>query len=404
MNISTISIYSFVHSLRREPEYSPPKPRSSGTFKLNQDYIGEIEQGWSRSNKWTKASPPPSDVDFLHSPIRSADVNGASYPADSLQNLISSASSHLSPLAAQNHRQPYATNLPAPVPFISPSSPAAAVQNLPDILPKLDPNLMRILGSVGSTDSITARAGLNEINDILESAEKQAALRDYEEIYIENVCLQLRNLGQIPFTESAAIYQPLLSSIYSFYASRNLGKNVGIEPLKKFMAIIIGLLVDQKVPHNEENEYTKVINGICLRVFERSNFTNIICALIRLLKETCSGAALPKFTDLLMKCIWRNMKSLPDKSNELDYDAVLLETHEFMVTLPSTYWRQRHTDTPYRTVKTLIHHLAQIKGNNILQHLSKIPPHSELYSYLLKVLKVSLLVILLELGRHTRNI
>lgn len=64
--------------------------------------------------------------------------------------------------------------------------------SLPDILPKLDPNLMRILRSVGSTDTITARAGLNELNDILESPEKQAALRDYEEIYIENVCLQLK--------------------------------------------------------------------------------------------------------------------------------------------------------------------------------------------------------------------
>lgn len=51
---------------------------------------------------------------------------------------------------------------------------------------------MRILRSVGSTDTITARAGLNELNDILESSEKQAALRDYEEIYIENVCLQLK--------------------------------------------------------------------------------------------------------------------------------------------------------------------------------------------------------------------
>lgn len=51
---------------------------------------------------------------------------------------------------------------------------------------------MRILRSVGSSDTITARAGLNELNDILESPEKQAALRDYEEIYIENVCVQLR--------------------------------------------------------------------------------------------------------------------------------------------------------------------------------------------------------------------
>lgn len=37
-----------------------------------------------------------------------------------------------------------------------------------------------------------ARAGLNELNDILESPEKQAALRDYEEIYVESICSQFR--------------------------------------------------------------------------------------------------------------------------------------------------------------------------------------------------------------------
>lgn len=63
---------------------------------------------------------------------------------------------------------------------------------MPDILPKLDPNLMRILRAIGNSDTITAQAGLVEVNEILESPEKQAVLRDYEEIYVENICLQLR--------------------------------------------------------------------------------------------------------------------------------------------------------------------------------------------------------------------
>lgn len=193
----------------------------------------------------------------------------------------------------------------------------------------------------------------------------------------------------MPVTESLAIYQPLLSSIYSFYTSRTLGKNVGIEPLKKLMALLIGLMADQKLPNTDDSQYTKVVNGICLKILDKSNFTNMNCALIRLLKETCSAGGLPKFTDLLMKCIWRNVKVMPEKSNELDYDAVLLEVHEFMAALPSSWWQQRHVDTPYRTVKTIIHNMAQIKGNGILQHLNKIPSHSELYSYLIKVLKVS---------------
>lgn len=202
----------------------------------------------------------------------------------------------------------------------------------------------------------------------------------------------------MPVTESLAIYQPLLSSIYSFYTSRTLGKNVGVEPLKKLMALLIGLMADQKLPNTDDSQYTKVVNGICLKILDKSNFTNMNCALIRLLKETCSAGGLPKFTDLLMKCIWRNVKVMPEKSNELDYDAVLLEVHEFMAALPSSWWQQRHVDTPYRTVKTIIHNMAQIKGNGILQHLNKIPSHSELYSYLIKVLKVSVIESQLLIG------
>jgi len=113
--------------------------------------------------------------------------------------------------------------------------------------------------------------------------------------------------------------------------------------------------------------------------------------LIRLLRETCPEAKLPKFTDLLMKCIWRNVKMLPERSNELNYDAVILEVHEFMLALPSTWWQNRPSDTPMRTIKTILHNMAKVKGNAILQHLNQIPTHSELHTYLIRILKVEIL-------------
>lgn len=110
--------------------------------------------------------------------------------------------------------------------------------------------------------------------------------------------------------------------------------------------------------------------------------------LVRLLRETCPAAGLPKFTDLLMKCIWRNIKLLPERTNELNYDAVMLEVHEFLLELPSSWWENRPSNTPLRTIKTIIYNMAKVKGNAILQHLNQIPAHSELHTYLLRVLKV----------------
>lgn len=41
----------------------------------------------------------------------------------------------------------------------------------------------------------------------------------------------------------------------------------------------------------------------------------------------------------------------------------------------------------YRTVRTIVHNMAKIKGNGILQHSNKIPQHSELHALLIRVLK-----------------
>ncbi|XP_058466116.1 protein mini spindles isoform X3 [Malaya genurostris] len=259
---------------------------------------------------------------------------------------------------------------------------------LADALPKLDPNLLRIIRGIGSADAYTAHAAINELSDILESQEKQAVLRDYEEIYIQSILQQFKYLQQKPLSDSLTMYQPLLHSIYSFFASKTLGKNLSVNTIKSIIAVLLGLMADNKLGGSTDDaQFTKVVNGICLKILDRTNFTNLNCALIRLLKESCQTSCLPKFTDLLMKCIWRNVKVIPDRLQDLEYDAVLLEVHEFMLALPSVWWQQRPSDTPLRTIKTIIHNMTKIKGNSILQHLNKIPSHSELNTYILRILK-----------------
>lgn len=64
--------------------------------------------------------------------------------------------------------------------------------SLADVLPKEDPNLIRIIRSIASPDSIQARAALNELNDILDCTEKQAALRNYEDMYVDSILAQFK--------------------------------------------------------------------------------------------------------------------------------------------------------------------------------------------------------------------
>ncbi|XP_049292206.1 protein mini spindles isoform X4 [Anopheles funestus] len=264
----------------------------------------------------------------------------------------------------------------------------AVPMNLTDALPKMDQNLVRIIRGIGNTDSYAAHAALNELTDIMQSPEKQAVLRGYEEMYIQHVLQQFKNIQQKPIAESMTIYQPLLHSIFMFFASKSLGKHLTIVSIKNIISVLLGLMADNRlVTGIDDAQFVKVVNGICLKILDRTNFTYMNCALIRLLKESCQTSCLPKFTDLQMKCIWRNVKVIPDRLAELDYEAVLLEVHEFMLALPSTWWQSRPSDMPLRTVKTIIHNMTKIKGNAILQHLNTIPTRSELHSYVLRILK-----------------
>lgn len=84
---------------------------------------------------------------------------------------------------------------------------------------------------------------------------------------------------------------------------------------------------------------------------------------------------------------------MPSWGDEIDYDSVLCEIHNFLKSFPSTWWKAKEVDTPLRTVKTILHSCAKIKGGSIMLHLGKISntSESEVESYILRILKVLLI-------------
>ncbi|XP_037707333.1 protein mini spindles isoform X5 [Drosophila subpulchrella] len=380
-----------LHQLQQQTQ----QQKSSGPFGLDSQVISEIEKDWVRVDQMESKPLLNVDISSLDEPIKVRPTRaGIHYPQEKFDRLISrqhymqqtlttspsstggmtsGISPYRSPMRMQNQQPPQQLENNVP--------------NLADVLPKHDPQLVKVIRGVSSTDTLKARAAINELAAIIEAPEKQAVLRDYEEIFIQNVLAQFKNLSQIPSAQSVVVYQPLLSILYTFFHANILGKTLSVACIKNLMSALLNLMADPKLAVGDDSQYNKVINGICLKVLDKVDFTNLNCALIRLLRETCPEAKLPKFTDLLMKCIWRNVKMLPERSNELNYDAVILEVHEFMLALPSTWWQNRPSDTPMRTIKTILHNMAKVKGNAILQHLNQIPTHSELHTYLIRILK-----------------
>lgn len=65
----------------------------------------------------------------------------------------------------------------------------------------------------------------------------------------------------------------------------------------------------------------------------------------------------------------------------------------FLQDYPSIWWKKRKSDTPLRTIKTILHSMTRVKGSTILSHLTRInnTNESELHSYLIRLITVSLL-------------
>lgn len=80
---------------------------------------------------------------------------------------------------------------------------------------------------------------------------------------------------------------------------------------------------------------------------------------------------------------------MPSWGDNLNYDNILYEVHVFLKDYPTTWWKTKSSDTPLRTIKTILHSVTKTKGAAIMLHLGKIPDtnESEVENYILRLLK-----------------
>ena len=69
--------------------------------------------------------------------------------------------------------------------------------------------------------------------------------------------------------------------------------------------------------------------------------------------------------DCFVQCLWRMVRMMPNIIETLKVDRVLLDLHQFLKAFPSHSWRDRPSDTPLRTIKTILHSMAKILGEKV---------------------------------------
>ncbi|NWU97847.1 CKAP5 protein, partial [Upupa epops] len=259
-----------------------------------------------------------------------------------------------------------------------------------------------VISQVASGDINTSIQALAQIDEVLRQEDKAEAMSGHIDQFLIATFMQLRLIynthmadEKLDKDEIVKLYSCIIGSMISLFQIESLAREASTGVLKDLMHGLITLMLDSRVEDLEEGEQViRSVNLLVVKVLEKSDQTNILSALLVLLQESLLATASqsPKFSELVMKCLWRMVRLLPETINSINLDRILLDIHIFMKVFPKEKLKQCKSEFPIRTLKTLLHTLCKLKGPKILDHFTMIDNknESELEAHLCRVMKHSM--------------
>ncbi|XP_063053472.1 cytoskeleton-associated protein 5 isoform X2 [Engraulis encrasicolus] len=257
-----------------------------------------------------------------------------------------------------------------------------------------------VISQVASGDINTSIQALAQIDEVLRQEDKAEAMSGHIDQFLIATLMQLRLIYNTHMADERLdkkdifkLYSCIIGNMLSLFSVESLAREASMGVLKDLMHGLITLMLDSRVEDIEDGQQLiRSVNLLVVRVLEKSDQTNILSALLVLLQDSLlTSAGSPMFSELVMKCLWRMIRFLPETINSINLDRILLDVHNFMKVFPKEKLKQLKSDVPHRTLKTLLHTLCKLKGGKILDHLSMIENRneSELEAHLRRVVKHS---------------
>ncbi|XP_035520994.1 cytoskeleton-associated protein 5 [Morone saxatilis] len=257
-----------------------------------------------------------------------------------------------------------------------------------------------VISQVASGDINTSIQALAQIDEVLRQEDKAEVMSGHIDQFLIATFMQLRLIysthmadDRLDKKDIIKLYSCIIGNMLSLFSMESLAREASMGVLKDLMHGLITLMLDGRVEDIEDGQQLiRSVNLLVIRVLEKSDQTNMISALLVLLQDSLvTTAGPPMFSELVMKCLWRMIRFLPETIDSINLDRILLDVHNFMKVFPKEKLKQLKSDVPHRTLKTLLHTLCKLTGAKILDHLSMIENRneSELEAHLRRVVKHS---------------
>ncbi|XP_062581374.1 cytoskeleton-associated protein 5-A-like [Saccostrea cucullata] len=230
-----------------------------------------------------------------------------------------------------------------------------------------------VIAQITSTDVLTCIQALAQIDELLKDEEHARLLGDHVDQLMLHISMQFRmtlsthmNNEDVPKEDVVRLYRCLLGTLLALTQNPFLATKTSKEILKDLFNSLITLLLDQRLSLlNDGPQVVRSVNVMIVKLMEKSDYTNTMCALIKSLQDCVATETFsPKFSELVMKCIWKMIKMIPEIINDLAVDRILLETHLFLRNFPTSTWKSRPSDLPL--IKTVHALCAFLKDGYIL--------------------------------------
>ncbi|KAJ3318505.1 Cytoskeleton associated protein 5 [Boothiomyces sp. JEL0866] len=199
------------------------------------------------------------------------------------------------------------------------------------------------------------------------------------------------------------ICKHFISALISIFSSKEQAVFVEYDALEGCIRSVLIRLVDPALnTFDPSKTLSRALNMLMVRIIENCPPNVTFRALLQILKEAslepegfdeATAVVQKKYTELVMKCLWKITKVLSTfiEAGQLQVDSLLLDIHLFLSAASPQFWKAKvaegkgaQPDMPLRTVKTIMHELVNIMGDNVLLHTSAIPNNTQnhVYNYL----------------------
>ncbi|KAI0064593.1 ARM repeat-containing protein [Artomyces pyxidatus] len=272
------------------------------------------------------------------------------------------------------------------------------------------------ISSILSSDSDRSVDALKKIQKVLqlgpEDGPSSSAYRDlaeHTEGLVETVTLQMAHAFDHP-ADNIRLAKHLIQTLNAFCDNPLLAESLTVDILTALLEeLALRLLQTDDSPDKEVKNLSRFINMIMLRLFSTGRritvFRSLFALLLQIVKPFPSNGTLPdsqeaKVAELVLKCIWKLARNIPQDLSEVKLDPVELfpAVEHFLQSVPPNEWRARATnrvpcgDMPLRTVKVIIQHVVAHYAEDVYDILSGSfddPSATIVYPYVYRILNSS---------------